>query len=239
MNKFDVLKAAAASLMAAALAACGNLPYAGGGAAADAPVYLVGDRWVYEAQDGFFRTVTHWQETHEVIAVSPQGITVQVTAKGDTINGTRTEQWTAPGLVRVGALVDIETRRFTAPLERYAFPLAPGKSWNQRVNQFDESTNKAGEINRDVGVRGWQSVTTPAGTFNALGMHISMWLGDETAFRYPTSCSYLLQYSPAVRGMVREEKECQYWEKSLSNAGGPIRSQHAQVTLVSFTPGKP
>jgi hypothetical protein len=237
MGKFG---AAAATLAATMLAACGSSPFAGdGGQAAEAPTYRVGDRWVYDAQDGFFRTVSRWRETHEVIAMSPLGITVRVTVKGDTINGERTEQWEAPGLVKIGALVDNETRNFPTPLKRYAFPLVPGKSWNQRINQIDEATRKEGPINRDVGVRSWQSVVTPAGTFDAIGMHVSMWLDDETFYRFPTSCSYLVQYSPAVRAMVHEEKECQYWEKSLSNAGGPIRSQHAQVDLVSFTPGAP
>jgi hypothetical protein len=227
-------------LLLAAIAGCGNMQTAGGGGpAAEAPTYFVGDRWVYAAQDGFFRTVTHWQETHEVVAITPEGITVRVTVKGDTINGTRTEQWQAPGLVRIGSLVDNETRRFSTPLKRYDFPLVPGKVWNQRVNQFDETANTEAEINRYVSVGGWGSVTTPAGTFDAIKLHISMWLGDETFWRFPTSCSYLSQYSPAVRAMVHEEKECEYKEKGIGNAAIPIRSQHAAIDLVSFTPGKP
>jgi hypothetical protein len=226
--------------LAVTLGACGNMQTSGGGGpAAEAPKYLVGDRWVYSAQDGFFRTVAHWEETHEVVAVGPDGITVRVTAKGPTISGERTEQWTAPGMVRVGSLVDNETRRFSTPLMRYDFPLVPGKVWNQRVNQVDEATGKEGEINRHVRVGGWANVTTPAGTFNAIGMRVSMWLDDETFWRFPTSCSYLVQYAPAVRNMVRAEKECEYREKGLGNAGIPIRSQHAVLELVSFTPGKP
>lgn len=227
-----------ATIAVVALSACSNMEATGdGGLAADAPTYLVGDRWVYNAHDGFFRSVAYWEETREVLAVSPEGMTVRITVKGDTINGVRTEQWAAPGMVRVGAVFENETRRFSTPLKRYDFPLVPGKTWNQHVNQFDETANKEGEINRYVRVGGWQKVTTAAGTFDAISMRISMWLDDETFWRFPTSCSYLLLYSPAVRGMVHEEKEAEYLDKSMPN--GTFRSQHAVLDLISFTPGKP
>ncbi len=239
MTKSGVVRIASMVIAVAALAGCGGMPSSGGGGpAADAPSYRVGDRWVYEAQDGFFRNVSHWQETHEVIDVSPQGITIRVTVEGTTIDGTRTEQLVGPGLLLVGALFDNETRRFSTPLERYNFPLTPGKSWNQRIYQVDETAKTEGEISHYVRVDGWSSVTTPAGTFNAIGMRVSMWLADETPFRYPTSCQYLVQYSPEVRGMVHEEKQCQYQQKGLSASGIPMRSQNAVLDLKSFTPGK-
>ena len=229
-----------ATALISTLAACGNMPTAGGGGpAAEAPQYLVGDRWVYNAQDGFFRSVVTWVETREVTAVSPDGITVRVTQKGPSVDNVRTEQWAAPGLVKVGAVFDNETRRFATPLKRYDFPLVPGKVWNQRVNQVDETAKTEGEINRYVSVRGWGSVTTPAGTFDAINMQISMWLADETFWRYATNCNYALQYSPAVRGMVHEEKEAQYREKNDFNSVTTMRAQHAVLDLVSFTPGKP
>jgi hypothetical protein len=45
---------------------------------------------------GFFRTASHWEETHEVVSVSAQGITIHVTVKGDVMSGVRTEQLSAP-----------------------------------------------------------------------------------------------------------------------------------------------
>src|SRR5512143_3898596 len=69
------------------LCGCATLGTMGdSGPAAAAPTYLVGDRWVYAAHDGFFRTVAYWEETREVIAVSPDGITVRITAKGPAID---------------------------------------------------------------------------------------------------------------------------------------------------------
>src|SRR5712671_1782883 len=49
-----------------------------GGPPAPAPTYRVGDRWVYQASDGF-RAPTTWVETHEVVSVDSTGIVVRVT----------------------------------------------------------------------------------------------------------------------------------------------------------------
>src|SRR5258705_9406778 len=110
-----------------ALAGCAGGPGStGSGPPADAPDYRVGDRWVYHGNDGF-RVKTEWDETHEVTAIGPDGITVRITQKGPTTNVTRTELWSAPGQVKVGAVYDNDTRRFAVPLQRYDFPLAAGK----------------------------------------------------------------------------------------------------------------
>lgn len=226
-----------AVLLAAAviLAGCsGMLPYGAEGPVVTAPTYQPGDAWVYRAQDGFLRPVT-WEETHEVIAVGATGITVRVTQRGPTVNTVRTEQLAAPGRVRVGALFDEETRRFAEELKRYDFPLAPGKMWNQWIDNFNEQTKKSGEINRWVNVGGWRKITTPAGTFDAIAMRVYMHLDDEEFWRDRTDCTYLLWYAPAVRAVIREEKEAQYYEKSGRFDTGPVRSQHALVELVSFT----
>src|SRR6266446_1029775 len=63
---------------------CATLPFESG-PAAPAPTYRVGDRWVYQASDGF-RAPATWVETHEVVSVGPAGISVRVTQRGDTID---------------------------------------------------------------------------------------------------------------------------------------------------------
>jgi hypothetical protein len=223
----------------AALAGCAGTLSQGSGPAAEAPAYRVGDRWVYTAEDGF-RVKTRWEETHEVTAIGADGITVRITQKGETLNVTRTEQWAAPVLVKVGAVYNNETRRFTTPLQVYNFPLASGKVWNQHAHNFNEFTGKTGVINRYVRVRGWDKVTTPAGTFDAVSMHVIMHLDDDEFWRHGTECNYLVWYAPAVRGMVREERNAQYLEKGGGGDGagaGTIRTQFGTLQLVSFTPG--
>lgn len=221
----------------ALVAGCATSDYgAAPGPSAAAPSVHVGDRWVYHAREGY-RLGTEWDETHEVIAAGAEGITVKVTLAGPDVSGSRTEVWSAPGMVRSGSLMDIETRRFATPLERYAFPLAPGQTWNQWVRDFNESTRREGEINRYVHVAGWERIATPAGTFDALRMRVFMRLDDEEFWRGPTECSYLVWYAPSVGATVREEKSARYFEKSDRRDGGAIRAQNTEIQLVSFHRG--
>jgi len=228
-------------LCAAALAAaagCAGLDAPGnGGPAADAPAYRVGDRWIYRAADGFY-TPVRWEETREVTAITADGISVRVTQRGPTVDNARTELWAAPGLVRSGALFDDETRRFATPLARYEFPLVPGKTWSQFVDNYNEATRKDGQINHYVRVGGWEQVATPAGTYDAIRLRVLTRLDDDEFWRWATECNYLIAYAPAVRGIVREDKEAQYREKgSPADGVTAFRSQHAVLELVSFTPG--
>jgi len=208
------------------------------GPVAAAPSFAVGARWTYRASEGF-RVPVVWEETHEVTSVSANGITIRVTQKGPTLDVARQEILASPGVVRSGALMDIETRRFTPPLIRYRFPLAPGEAWNQWVDNFNETTNKAGRINRYVRVGGWEKVSTPAGVFDAIRMRVLMRLDDEEFWRYPTTCNYLVWYAPAVGAPVREEKDAEYYERGEEMDGtGAIRAQHTLVELTSYSPGR-
>ena len=222
-----------------ALGGCAGAPgREGSGPPAEAPAYRIGDRWVYHGEDGF-RVKTEWDETHEITAISADGIAAQMTLKGG-VDLTRAELWSAPGQVKVGAVCDNTTRRFEVPLQRHDFPLAAGKVWNQWVWNFNELTKERGQINYFVSVNGWEKVTTPAGTFDALKMQVLMRLDDETFWRWPTTCNYQVWYAPAAKAVVREERAAQYIEKGSRNAAGAatIRTQFGVVELVSFTPGR-
>jgi hypothetical protein len=208
------------------------------GPVAAAPSPAVGARWTYRGREGF-RVPVVWEETHEVTAVGATGITIRVTQKGPTLDVVREEVLAAPGVVRAGALMDVETRRFTEPLIRYRFPLAPGEAWNQWVDNFNETTNKAGQINRYVRVGGWEKVSTPAGVFDAIRMRVIMRLDDEEFWRYPTTCNYLVWYAPAVGAPVREEKDAEYYERGEEMDGqGAVRAQHTLLELMSYSPAR-
>ena len=222
------------------IAACSTTDERGdvGGPVANAPTPAVGARWTYRGREGF-RAPLMWEETHEVTAASAAGITVRVTAKGGWLDIQRQETFVAPGVVRAGALMDIETRRFATPLERFRFPLAPGQSWNQWVDNYNETTKREGTINRYVRVGGWEKVSTPAGEFDAIRMRVLMRLDDDEFWRYPTTCNYVIWYAPAVGAPVREEKEAEYLERGDTLDGmGAIRAQHTLLELVSYTPGR-
>jgi len=164
---------------------------------------------------------------------------VRVTAQIGSIAVDRIERWPAPGLVAQGTLLDIETRSFAEPLARWRFPLAGGASWNQWVDQVNETGGTRGRINRYVRVAGSDSVVTPAGTFDALRMFVIMRLDDEDAFRHATEVRHIVWYAPAVRATVREERRAEYREKgSGRDAFANIPVQNELAELVSFTPGR-
>jgi hypothetical protein len=232
------LRVAFLVLASAAVAGCtGTLNTAGSGSPTNAPTYHVGDRWVYNAEDGF-RLKTTWEETHEIMAMGPDGVTVRISQKGPTTNVTRTEQWAAPVLVKVGAVYNNDTRRFVSPLEKLSFPLLVGKAWNQRAENTNEVTQVTGTINYYANVLGWESVTTPGGTYDALKIHVVMRLDDENYWRWATECNYTVWYAPSVGGAVKEQRLAQYLEKGDSLNAQVVRTQYANVQLVSFTPGR-
>lgn len=229
MDRRSFLHAASA----VALTGCAGAGGAPDAPVAPAPVYRVGDRWVYRAKDGY-RAPVVWDETHEVVGVGADGIVVRITQKGPTLENQRTERLAAPGIVTVGAVFDNETRRFAPPLRRFEFPLTPGARWNQSLDSYDEALGKQDPLQRTVIVRGWEQVTTPAGTFDALSMRVFMQLNLNDPFKYPTQCNYELWWSPVAGATVRETKYATYREKGDIVGGVEFRSQNAVLELSSY-----
>jgi hypothetical protein len=224
------------------LAGCGTgsgpLSSEGSAVLADAPAYRVGDRWTYRI-DQQFRAYPDSEETWEVTATGPDGLTVRVATRGNPVDVVRTERWPAPGLVAQGALLDVETRRFAQPLERFRFPLRAGERWNQWVDQTNDTQKTSGPINRFVSVLRTEPVTVPAGTFEAVRMTVIMRLDDETPFRYATEISNIVWYAPQVRGVVREQRRAQYREKgSGRDMFSNVPVQNEIVELLAFVPGR-
>jgi hypothetical protein len=207
------------------------------GMPAPAPAYRVGDRWVYHGVQGY-RDRIEWEETHEVTAIGPEGITVDIKLTGPTIDVARVERWSAPGIVLQGAVYEAETDRFAPPLVRYRFPLTPGETWNQRVQDLDKPPGPYGPIARAVTVGGYENVTTPAGTFDAIGIRVIMQLDDETFWRYATECNYVVWFAPGVGAPVREHRRSQWRDKGGQDAVGYHPGQYQDIELVSFTRGR-
>lgn len=234
-NSRPLREAAAGAFAALVLASCATVDVGGtAGPPVQAPDYRVGDRWVYHIVQGY-RAKIEWDETHEVTAIGPEGITVNISVRGPTIDVVREEKWSAPGVVLQGAVYEAETDRFDPPLVRYKFPLVTGETWNQRVRDLDQPPGPYGDISRYVTVGGYQRITTPAGTFDAIGMRVLMQLDDETFWRYATQCNYLLWYSPAVGAVVHEHKESTWRDKGGQDAVGYHPGQYTDVDLISYT----
>jgi len=86
-------------------------------------------------------------------------------------------------------------------------------------------------------VGGYESVTTPAGTFDAIKLRYILRLDDETFWRYPTQCDYVVWYAPSVGAMVREQKRSTWMQKGYASQGANF-GQQMVYELVSYTAGK-
>jgi hypothetical protein len=205
---------------------------------APAPAMKVGDRWVYDVKSGFGMQTIAYQETREVTAVSRGAFKVKVTGK--TAAGadfSRVEEFSGPGTLSSGTLCLGEVRRFPKPLQRVAFPIAPGQRSSKWVDAVADPGGTKGQINYSVHTRGWEKVTTPAGAFDAIRIDTLVTLDDSTPFRNATHCNITYWYSPTVRGTVRERRSAQYMEVGDSHATMPVLQ--ASYELASFTSGKP
>ena len=225
-------------LAAPALVAAGCVSVGGAeGPPAPAPVVRVGDRWVYNCSDGYRVPVT-WVETHEVITIDATGIAVRVTLVGPTMNYNRVELWQAPGVVAIGSIYDDAINRtFRSPYIRYQYPLTPGASWRETVLYPNPENQLTSNVQRYVKVGGYETVTTPAGTFNAIRMRTVMSVDDNNPFRFPTQCDYVTWYAPEVGARVRETKYATYTERGDDQAIA-IRAQNTTIELVSYAKGR-
>src|SRR5262245_56058921 len=118
------------------------------GQSAPAPAYKVGDKWVYNVKSGIGLQMANYQETREVVSVGGGGAKVKVTGKGaDGKDFTRTEEYSAPGVIKSGALCYDEVYRFPTPLARITFPITPNQRSSKWVDSIAEPSGMKGQFN--------------------------------------------------------------------------------------------
>ena len=204
---------------------------------APAPKLNVGDKWVYNVKSGIGLSTITYQETREVTAVGGGGGKVKVTGKtADGKDFTRVDDYSGPGTLRSGALCIDQVYRFPTPLQRVAFPVAPGQRSSKWVDVINDPGGSKGQINYFFRTRSWEKLTVPAGSFDAIRVDSNMVLDDSTPFRNATTCDFTYWYSPTVRGTVKEHRMAQYMELGSMQGRTPVLN--AFYELASFTAGK-
>jgi hypothetical protein len=217
------------------LTACASTAPVVGGIAA--PQYVRGDHWQYNIVDNLRRGVTSRLDV-DVVAVTPATVTLHLVYTDAYGRSERTDQMDNNGGLILGALKPGPGERFDPPLELYAFPLAQGKVWRQSVNTIrSDYGNIPGQILVYGQVQGRVPVSVAAGSFDAVALYRILQLDDDEFWRTRTTRRDQILYSPQVKGVVREEREAQYYE-----IGGPdaaaIRTESVVRELVAFTPGR-
>jgi len=231
------MKFGSASIALVAFALASAIAPGANAQSAAAPAVKVGDRWVYNVKSGIGLATTTYQETREVTAVSGGAAKIKVTGKtADGKDFTRVDDYSAPGTLRSGALCYDEAYRFPTPLQRVAFPLAPGQRSSKWVDVVAEPGGAKGKINYYFVTRSWEKQTTPAGAFDAIRVDVLMVLDDATPFRNATNCNFTYWYSPTAKATVRERRSAQYM---TFDQQAEYRVLEASYELASYTPGKP
>jgi len=86
-------------------------------------------------------------------------------------------------------------------------------------------------------VGGYETVTVPAGTFNAITMRTMMSVDDNNPFRFPTQCSYVTWWAEAPGNIVRMTKYATYREREGMDAAD-VRAQNTTIELASYSRAK-
>jgi hypothetical protein len=201
-----------------------------------APQYVNGDHWQYNVIDNLRRGVTSRLDV-DVVAVTPATVTLHLVYVDAYGRSERTDEIDNNGGLLIGALKPGAPQRFDPPLQLYSFPLAQGKIWRQTINTVRaDYGNIPGQILVYGQVQGRAGASVPAGSFDAVAIYRILQLDDDQFWRSRTTRRDQVLYSPQVKGVVREEREAEYYE-----IGGPdaavIRTESIIRELVSFTPG--
>lgn len=95
-------------------------------------------------------------------------------------------------------------RDYAPPLKYYDFPLYPGKTWQQTTTETDIKTGAIRLHTVSGVVKGWETVSVPAGTFRGIRVELETELYDpSTGDRIPgTDTSW---YVPEVRRSVKSD----------------------------------
>lgn len=135
------------------------------------PAIKTGDSWTYHKVDGY-TGIKGSPYVNVVTSVSEQEIRVQS-------NGTRTvfDKNFNRLVIEQGAAKNIADPFY--PM--YSFPLEVGKSWEQKVTFTATAVSNHRRVVTLTGkVLGWEQVTVPAGTFNALKIDVRGPYNHET-----------------------------------------------------------
>jgi hypothetical protein len=212
-----------AALAALALCACATRQPLGENVAA--PRFVVGDHWEYLVTDGLRRGATTRLDV-QVVAVNSGVATMRLVSVDSYGRSEQMEEIDADGGLRVGALRNAETRRFSPSLKLLDFPIGQRSTWRQAVDTFRSDTQLNDQILVYGQLQGRSPVTVPAGSYNAVAIYRILQLDDKQFWRTRTTRRYAVRYAPEVKGVVREVRDAEYVELH----GGPdmatIRTEH-------------
>ena len=170
-----------------------------------APEIRLGDSWTYDSIDGYKNVREFTIESHAT----------EITAERIVFEWKRTDD-RASGSWIVNRNLNWIERRSTSGSNvadpyypNLSFPLAVGKTWKQKVTfvaKYEQEKTIVADLQGKV--LGWEQVTVPAGTFDALKIEISgPYRGESGNFNWKGYLRDFVWYAPEVKRPVRTQYE--------------------------------
>ena len=140
----------------------------------------------------------------KVVAVDEGNITVAARNLKSKTGKARTLQFTSEGNLLSSRNPDGSGFDYAPPLQYFAFPLYPGKTWQQTSREINIQTGTVREHTLSATVGDWEEVTVPAGTFRALKITLHTALRDPSTGETSTGTD-VSWYAPDMRRSIRSD----------------------------------
>jgi hypothetical protein len=168
----------------------------------DRPAFAAGDQWVMRRIDLWTNRETA-RTRYEVSKLDRDGMTIVRGGAGGSDGAAATQEAVA---VDPATLTFADPRR-SGPRVDLAFPLAIDKEWTTEFKEpLDMVPGQLVPHTRVARVERWESVTVPAGTFDALRIayvdRVMLFAGDGI---FPAYINETLWYAPQAPWFVRRE----------------------------------
>jgi hypothetical protein len=152
------------------------------------------------------------------------------------VNFERVELLSSPGIVKIGAAYDPdETRTFRSPDDAVPVSAHARHPMVAQLRNRDPANQLPSNISRFVRVGGYESVTSPAGTSNAITMRTIMQVDDNKPVPLSTQCNYITWWAEAAGNIVRMTKYATYRERGDGPEAIEIRAQNTTIELASYS----
>lgn len=170
----------------------------------------VGDFWEYRVRDAY-TGFDHGLRRYEVSHVASDRIVVDATQDGQRVDALVY----APGWNGLEhPLTNLQRFRYAPAFPAYAYPLAPGKTWYTVVLATDPATQRQYRMHTRGKVIGWERITVPAGTFDALKIRRQVYAGNPGWFTSQEEIDETDWYAPALGRSVRSEGSSEHFDSS-------------------------
>jgi hypothetical protein len=175
-------------------------PPIGSGSGVPRPAVRVGDSYIYESRDpaNIEPTIT----TKRTVTSTDNGIVLSTLSINSKNAKTRKLYFDREWNLLRSRNADNSGLDYSPPVKYYAFPLFPGKTWQQNSTEYDIKTGKIRTHTISGVVGDWEEVSVPAGSFRAIRVSLETEVFDS-ATGERTVGTDISWYVPGVRRSVK------------------------------------